>query len=231
VIKTALGVALAPLCGFLIAVVLVIAVTWLAAPHRPFAVDRNFRQLQLLSAALYSLRHGGNDAQKTMGVIAILPYSGGYLTGGFHAPLWVVLSCQTAMALGTLSGGWRIVRTMESRITHLTPMQGWWRKRAARRHCLPPLARCSGVDDAHDYRRHYRGWFGAPPFCGTLGCGRRYRHRLDCDHACRRSRAALFYGVSLVWCVPCGFCGGMLPTEPALDAIWLKGDPAGSGRL
>jgi PiT family inorganic phosphate transporter len=125
VIKTALGIALAPLSGFVIAVVLVIAVSWLAAPHHPFAVDRNFRHLQLLSAALYSLGHGGNDAQKTMGVIAILLYSGGYLPGGFHVPLWVVLSCQAAMALGTLSGGWRIVRTMGSRITNLTPMQGW----------------------------------------------------------------------------------------------------------
>jgi PiT family inorganic phosphate transporter len=78
-----------------------------------------------VSAALYSLGHGGNDAQKTMGVIAILLYSSGHLSGDFNVPLWVILSCQAAMALGTLCGGWRIVRTMGSRITHLTPMQGW----------------------------------------------------------------------------------------------------------
>jgi inorganic phosphate transporter, PiT family len=125
VIKTAFGIVLAPLSGFVIAVALVIVVSRMSARSLPFAVDRRFRHLQLLSAALYSLGHGGNDAQKTMGVIAILLYSSGHLSGGFHVPLWVVLSCQAAMALGTLCGGWRIVRTMGSRITHLTPMQGW----------------------------------------------------------------------------------------------------------
>src|SRR5438067_1071333 len=93
------------LSGFLIAVAIVIAVSWLSALSLPFTVDRRFRHLQLVSAALYSLGHGGNDAQKTMGVIAILLYSGGYLGGGFHVPLWVILSCQAAMALGTLCGG------------------------------------------------------------------------------------------------------------------------------
>jgi inorganic phosphate transporter, PiT family len=125
VIKTAVGILLAPLCGFLLAVILVIAVSWLAARSPPFVIDQRFRRLQLVSAALYSLGHGGNDAQKTMGVIAILLYSSGHLGGSFHVPLWVVLSCQAAMALGTLSGGWRIVRTMGSRITHLNPIQGW----------------------------------------------------------------------------------------------------------
>jgi PiT family inorganic phosphate transporter len=72
-----------------------------------------------------SLAHGGNDAQKTMGIITVLLYSQGRLKGGFHVPFWVVLSCQAAMALGTLCGGWRIVRTVGSRITHLTPVQGF----------------------------------------------------------------------------------------------------------
>ena len=125
VIKTAFGIVLAPLSGFVVAVALVIAVSWMSARSLPFAVDRRFRHLQLVSAALYSLGHGGNDAQKTMGVIAILLYSSGTQSGSFHVPLWVILSCQAAMALGTLCGGWRIVRTMGSRITHLTPMQGW----------------------------------------------------------------------------------------------------------
>jgi PiT family inorganic phosphate transporter len=81
--------------------------------------------LQLGSAALYSLGHGGNDAQKTMGIIAGLLYAEGHLGSEFHVPLWVVLVCQAAMALGTFFGGWRIVRTMGSRITRLNPMQGF----------------------------------------------------------------------------------------------------------
>jgi PiT family inorganic phosphate transporter len=89
------------------------------------AVDNTFRVLQFVSASLYSLGHGGNDAQKTMGIIAVLLYSQGALGGEFHVPLWVILSCQAAMALGTLVGGWRIVRTLGSRITRLHPVQGF----------------------------------------------------------------------------------------------------------
>ena len=84
-----------------------------------------FRYLQFVSASLYSLGHGGNDAQKTMGIIAVLLFSQGHLGSEFHVPLWVVLTCQAAMALGTLFGGWRIVHTMGSKITRLTPMQGF----------------------------------------------------------------------------------------------------------
>ena len=121
---TMAAIVLSPLLGFVLALVLVLAVTWLSAHDTPLAVDRRFRRLQLISASLYSLGHGGNDAQKTMGVIAVLLYSQGLLAGGFHVPLWVVLSCQGAMALGTILGGWRIVKTMGSRITRLTPVQG-----------------------------------------------------------------------------------------------------------
>ena len=88
-------------------------------------VDRIFRKLQLVSAALYSLGHGGNDAQKTMGVIAVLLYSSGHLTGEFHVPFWVILSCQLAMGFGTLLGGWRIVKTLGDRITKLKPVGGF----------------------------------------------------------------------------------------------------------
>jgi PiT family inorganic phosphate transporter len=88
------------------------------------AADRVFRRTQLFTAALYSLGHGGNDAQKTMGIIAVLLYSQGMLGGKFYVPFWVVLSCQAAMGLGTLMGGWRIVHTMGSKITRLTPSQG-----------------------------------------------------------------------------------------------------------
>ena len=104
---------------------LVLVVSWAFARSTPFAVDNTFRLLQFVSASLYSLGHGGNDAQKTMGIIAVLLYSQGILDGDFHVPLWVVLSCQAAMALGTLFGGWRIVHTMGSKITRLTPVQGF----------------------------------------------------------------------------------------------------------
>jgi PiT family inorganic phosphate transporter len=84
-----------------------------------------FRRLQLASAAAYSLGHGGNDAQKTMGIIVALLYAKGYLTGAFHVPLWVVLTCHAAIALGTLFGGWRIVKTMGMNITKLRPVGGF----------------------------------------------------------------------------------------------------------
>jgi inorganic phosphate transporter, PiT family len=125
VAKTAAGIVVSPVFGFVMALVLVLVVTWLFVRSRPAAVDRLFRILQLFSAAAYSLGHGGNDAQKTMGIIAVLLYAHAGHKGGFVIPLWVVLSCQAAMALGTLSGGWRIVHTMGSRITRLSPMQGF----------------------------------------------------------------------------------------------------------
>ena len=123
--KTAAGIVLSPLIGFVLAQLLVVAVQWANLRSTPFAVDRRFRVLQLGSAALYSLGHGGNDAQKTMGIIAVLLYSQGMLGDTFHVPFWVVITCQLAMALGTLMGGWRIVHTMGSRITHLKPIQGF----------------------------------------------------------------------------------------------------------
>src|SRR5499427_6679881 len=123
--KTLLAIVLSPLVGFLLALVLVAIVSWLSMRSTPFAVDRAFRVLQFVSASLYSLGHGGNDAQKTMGIIAVLLFSQGHLGAEFSVPFWVVLSCQAAMALGTLMGGWRIVRTMGLRITKLTPMQGF----------------------------------------------------------------------------------------------------------
>jgi PiT family inorganic phosphate transporter len=119
------AIVLSPLTGLLLAMTLVLAVSWLAVRSTPFAVDRRFRVLQFVSSSMLSLAHGGNDAQKTMGIITVLLYSQGMLGGTFHVPFWVVLSCQGAMALGTLCGGWRIVRTVGSRITHLTPMQGF----------------------------------------------------------------------------------------------------------
>jgi PiT family inorganic phosphate transporter len=123
--KTIAGIVLAPGFGLIIALFLMLAITWLFVRATPHGADRFFRRAQFVSASLYALGHGGNDAQKTMGIIAVLLYSQGYGGAQFHVPLWVVLSCQTAMALGTLAGGWRIVRTMGSKITRLTPMQGF----------------------------------------------------------------------------------------------------------
>jgi inorganic phosphate transporter, PiT family len=125
VIKTASAIVLSPLTGFALALILVLIVSWLFVRFTPYAVDSTFRNLQFVSASLYSLGHGGNDAQKTMGIIAVLLYSQGYLGDSFHVPFWVVLSCYAVMGLGTLTGGWRIVKTMGSKITRLTPVQGF----------------------------------------------------------------------------------------------------------
>src|SRR4051812_4690380 len=122
--KTAAAIVLSPATGFFLALLLVLIVSWTFLKASPFWVDGVFRHLQFLSASAYSLGHGGNDAQKTMGIIAALLFAHGMGGGSFHIPFWVVLACQAAMALGTLAGGWRIVRTMGSRITHLTPAQG-----------------------------------------------------------------------------------------------------------
>ena len=123
--KTVSAIVLSPLSGFILALALVLAVSWIFVRANPRAVDRIFRSLQFVSASLYSLGHGGNDAQKTMGIIAVLLYSQGMLGGQFYVPFWVVLTCQAAMGLGTLLGGWRIVHTMGSKITRLTPVQGF----------------------------------------------------------------------------------------------------------
>ncbi|MGN6764797.1 MAG: inorganic phosphate transporter [Rhizobiaceae bacterium] len=124
-LKTTAAIVLSPALGFFLALMLILAVSWISLRQTPFAVDSAFRHLQFISASLYSLGHGGNDAQKTMGIIAVLLFSQGHLGHEFYVPLWVVLSCQSAMALGTLFGGWRIVHTMGSKITRLNPMQGF----------------------------------------------------------------------------------------------------------
>lgn len=124
VLKTVAWIVLSPALGMLLSLGMVLVVSWTSLRLTPIQVDSRFRRVQLFSAALYSLGHGGNDAQKTMGIIAVLLYSQGLLSGGFHVPMWVILSCQGAMALGTLAGGWRIVHTMGSKITRLTPPQG-----------------------------------------------------------------------------------------------------------
>jgi len=124
VLKTVGGIVLAPGLGCVIALFLMLAVSWAFVRATPHNVDNIFRRAQLVSASCYALGHGGNDAQKTMGIIAVLLYSQGYLGDKFYVPFSVVIACQFAMAFGTLAGGWRIVHTMGSKITRLTPVQG-----------------------------------------------------------------------------------------------------------
>jgi PiT family inorganic phosphate transporter len=123
-ITTGAFIVLSPLFGFLLALFSVLAVSWAFVRANPRAVEGTFQWLQFAAASLISLGHGGNDAQKTMGIIAVLLFSQGHLGPDFYVPFWVVLVCQAAIALGTLIGGWRIVNTVGSKITRLTPVQG-----------------------------------------------------------------------------------------------------------
>jgi PiT family inorganic phosphate transporter len=125
VFKTIGGIVMAPGLGCVLALFLMLAVSWTFVRFTPYGADHFFRRAQLVSASCYALGHGGNDAQKTMGIIAVLLYSQGYLGSTFYVPFWVVLACQAAIAIGTLAGGWRIVHTMGSKITRLTPVQGF----------------------------------------------------------------------------------------------------------
>jgi PiT family inorganic phosphate transporter len=122
--KTLIFIVLAPMLGMVLGFALMVAILWTFHGTAPARVDRLFRQLQLVSAALYSLGHGANDAQKTMGIIAGVLFAAGYIST-FHIPMWVVLSAHAAIALGTLSGGWRIIHTMGSKITRLQPVGGF----------------------------------------------------------------------------------------------------------
>jgi len=122
--KTSVFIFVAPLLGMLLSGLLMVAVAWICRRMPQRKTDRWFRRLQLASSALYSIGHGSNDAQKTMGIIWLLLISAG-VTGRDHLPVWVIIGCYTAMGLGTLFGGWRIVRTMGQRITKLKPVGGF----------------------------------------------------------------------------------------------------------
>jgi PiT family inorganic phosphate transporter len=122
--KTLIFIVMAPLMGLFVGFLLMVAVSWTFRHWHPFKLDQLFRRMQLVSAGLYSLGHGGNDAQKTMGIITGLLVSGGYLKT-FDVPLWVILISHAAIALGTMFGGWRIVKTMGTKITKLQPMGGF----------------------------------------------------------------------------------------------------------
>jgi inorganic phosphate transporter, PiT family len=123
-LTTGAFIVLSPLFGFFLAVLLVLTVSWAFKRANPRTVEPTFQWLQFGAASLISLGHGGNDAQKTMGIIAVLLFSQGHLGADFYVPFWVVITCQAAIGLGTLVGGWRIVHTVGSKITRMTPVQG-----------------------------------------------------------------------------------------------------------
>jgi PiT family inorganic phosphate transporter len=125
VLKTVAFIFISPLFGMFFGALLMLAVSWLFVRSTPSKVDRWFRRLQLISASLYSLGHGGNDAQKTAGIIWMLLIAGGYLGSADPIPAWVVIACYVTIALGTAFGGWRIVKTMGQRITKLRPVGGF----------------------------------------------------------------------------------------------------------
>ncbi|GGD92006.1 anion permease [Tsuneonella deserti] len=124
-IKTLVAIFLSPMLGFVIAMALMLLTSVLFQRSTPRKASNTFKVLHLFSSAAYSISHGGNDAQKTMGIIAVLLYSTGHLGGEFHVPEWVVLSCYAAISLGTLSGGWRIIRTMGTGLTKLNHHSGF----------------------------------------------------------------------------------------------------------
>jgi len=123
--KTIIFIFVSPILGLILGVTLGTAVYWVCRKSTPGKVDHLFRKGQLLSAALYSMGHGANDAQKTMGIIASLLFSAGLLQGEFHVPTYVVILCQSAIALGTMFGGWRIVKTMGQKVAKLRPVDGF----------------------------------------------------------------------------------------------------------
>ena len=124
-IETFLAIFMSPLLGMAIAMALVLVTSWIFRAFQPRKAESVFKVMHLFSSAAYSVSHGGNDAQKTMGIISVLLYSTGHLSGGFHVPGWVVLSCYGAIALGTLSGGWKIIKTMGTGITKLNHHTGF----------------------------------------------------------------------------------------------------------
>jgi PiT family inorganic phosphate transporter len=131
IIKVTSFIFIAPLIGVIFGFVFSVMLNFIFARSSPTRVDKHFRKLQLVSAALYSLGHGGNDAQKTMGIIAVLLFTYGYLGPTFRVPFWIVLICHAAIALGTMFGGWRIIKTMGMKIAELKPSGGFCAETAA----------------------------------------------------------------------------------------------------
>jgi PiT family inorganic phosphate transporter len=173
-LKITLFIVLAPLIGFLLGALLMVAVLWICRRAAPGPVDRVFRRLQLLSAALYSLGHGANDAQKTMGIIAVLLYSTGFLGDTFYVPMWVIFACYAAISLGTLAGGWKVIETLGMRMSKLRPIDGFCAETAAG--CSILLSTFAGipVSTTHTITGGIIG-VGAPTRLGAIRWGMAYR--------------------------------------------------------
>jgi inorganic phosphate transporter, PiT family len=125
IIKVVIFIFLSPIIGFLLGYLIMIATMWVFKKRSPRKVDGVFRVLQLASSAVFSLGHGSNDAQKTIGIITILLYSTGHLTGEFHVPTWVIFASYITIGAGTLAGGWKVIKTLGTSLTHLKPVQGF----------------------------------------------------------------------------------------------------------
>jgi PiT family inorganic phosphate transporter len=125
ILKVTIFIVLSPLLGFVLGFLTMVATQWIFRRTRPRKVDSVFRVMQLVSSAVFSLGHGSNDAQKTMGIITVLLFSTGHLQGEFHVPFWVIIACYSAIALGTLLGGWKVIKTLGTSLTHLKPVQGF----------------------------------------------------------------------------------------------------------
>ncbi len=123
--KVVIFIFLAPIMGFIIALIFSVVTLWIVRNKSPFKVDKYFRKLQLVSAALYSLSHGSNDAQKTIGIIAVVLFTNGVLGSTFYIPFYVILMSYTVIAFGTLIGGWKVIKTLGMRVTKLTPFGGF----------------------------------------------------------------------------------------------------------
>jgi PiT family inorganic phosphate transporter len=184
-IKTVTFIVVAPLLGFVLGSVIMLIVSWVFVKSTPRKVDGWFRRLQLLSAAGYSLGHGGNDAQKTMGIIWMLLIASGHVAAGDKAPpTWVIVSCYGAISFGTLFGGWRIVKTMGQKITKLKPVGGFCAETGGAITLL--MASFWGFHHSHHHRRDRRCRFGTEDVGRALGCSGQYRVGLDLHHSCFR---------------------------------------------
>ncbi|MFH0760620.1 MAG: inorganic phosphate transporter [Bacteroidota bacterium] len=125
ILKVTLFIILSPLLGFVLGFLVMVITLWVFKRTRPRKVDSIFRVMQLVSSAVFSLGHGSNDAQKTMGIITVLLFSTGHLGTEFEVPIWVIIACYSAIALGTLAGGWKVIKTLGTSLTHLKPVQGF----------------------------------------------------------------------------------------------------------
>ena len=181
--KTLIAIVLSPTLGMILAMLIMLRTSWCGVRASASGAERTFRALHLVSSAAYSLSHGLNDAQKTMGIITVLLYSTGYLHGEFHVPHWVAISCYIAIGLGTLTGGWRIIETMGTRITKLSQHQGFSASTGGSIMMLHRLlARHPGLDHAHHHRLRHRRRRRPPRLGGPLGRRGQRHARLGHHH-------------------------------------------------